>query len=374
MSIGGAHACAVVDGGLRCWGRNNYNQIGRASQASVLDQPATVIARGVSAVSAGENHTCAIVDGGLFCWGYNYHGQIGNGISGEPVPEPVQVFAGGVTAVSAGGDYTCAVVGDGLHCWGKNEDALGLGERNIHSPPHVTQPARVLRGAIGAVAADSGSRYSQHTCAIVDAALYCWGDNDLGQIGHGPPQGRVPTPVKVLERGVTAVAVSNGRTCAVVNGTEQCWRYGADGAIVPRLPTMVMARPGPAKAGVSRYSGAFTGHVCNFGMALTRLSVDAQGKLAGEYIRLSREDSATSDMRGTLDDCKLLPDDAVQCTWHDEYGEHGTGGMIIQFDEDATEFRGNYGWEADSAKPLGPRRLKRDDWLREVSCWRGVRQ
>lgn len=369
VSIGGAHACAVVNGSLQCWGQNNHNQIGRAAQASELDRPATVIPRGVSAVSAGEHHTCAIVGGGLSCWGYNDSGEIGNGTSGEHVPEPDPIFDTGVTRVSAGGDHTCAVVGDGLYCWGHSGNGrLGIGKNDVRQT-YVVRPALVMRGSIAAVAADSV--LGRHTCALVDAALYCWGENDLGQIGHGPPAVEVVhTPLKVLERGVTSIAVNNGRTCAVVNGTEQCWRYGAHGAIVARPPTEAIGRPGPAGTGVARYAGTFNGYICNFGPSVTRLFLDGQGALAGEYARLP-EDPATAGESGTLDECQVLAGDAVQCTWHDKAGK---GGMIVQFDEDATEFRGTWGTDIREGDSFPPTRLKRDDWLGEVSCWSGVRQ
>lgn len=369
VSIGRAHACAVVSDSLQCWGRNNHNQIGRAAQASELDRPGTVIPSGVSAVSAGEHHTCAIVGGGLSCWGYNYSGQVGNGTSGEHVPEPEPIFDTGVTWVSAGSDHTCAVVGDGLYCWGDGRSgSLGI-DKPDSGKPFVTRPALVMRGSISAVAADPVR--GRHTCALVDAALYCWGENDLGQIGHGPPAVEVVRrPLKVLERGVTSIAVNNGRTCAVVNGTEQCWRYGTHGAIVARPPTAAIGRPGPAGTGVARYAGTFNGYICNFGQSVTRLFLDGQGALAGEYARLP-EDPATAGDSGTLDECQVLAGDAVQCTWHDR---HGVGGMIVQFDEDATEFRGNWGTGIREGDSFPPTRLKRDDWLGEVSCWSGVRQ
>jgi hypothetical protein len=47
--------------------------------------------------------------------------------------------------------------------------------------------------------------------------------------------------------------------------------------------------------------------------------------------------------------------------------------MIVRFDKDATEFRGNRGTGIRQGDSFLPSRLKRQDWLRQVSCWSGVR-
>jgi len=111
---GGSHSCAVVDGGVRCWGANDFGQLGNPAFGDV--DAATDVAglrpgtnAGVTAVAAGDSHTCAIVNGGVQCWGYNGDGQLGVGdTTKRDFPTPIPNLTG-VTAIAAGNYYSCAI-------------------------------------------------------------------------------------------------------------------------------------------------------------------------------------------------------------------------------------------------------------------------
>ena len=95
VSAGYQHTCAILDNGdLKCWGRDNYGQLGDGGTNTNTNAPSSTAidlgtGRTAVAVSAGQSHTCAILDNGdLKCWGYNNNGQLGDGSNtnqGSPV-------------------------------------------------------------------------------------------------------------------------------------------------------------------------------------------------------------------------------------------------------------------------------------------------
>jgi alpha-tubulin suppressor-like RCC1 family protein len=122
IATGEAHTCAIVNGGLRCWGNNASGQLGDSSTTR-RDTPTQIIAASsnVTAVTAGKFHTCVVIYGGVQCWGNNAHGQLGDGTATQR-NSPVQIIpsGSGVTAIAAGEYHTCAVINGGQACWGGN--------------------------------------------------------------------------------------------------------------------------------------------------------------------------------------------------------------------------------------------------------------
>ena len=79
--MGSYHSCALLgDGSARCWGQNDYGQLGNGSQMN-SGAPVGVFSLPPStAIAAGGRHSCArLADATVQCWGGNDVGELGDG-------------------------------------------------------------------------------------------------------------------------------------------------------------------------------------------------------------------------------------------------------------------------------------------------------
>lgn len=217
--LGQDSSCAILNNVAKCWGANNYGQLGDGSTL-YRSKPTPVygITGGITAIAVGDSHGCAVVNGGVQCWGRNVYGELGNGTKTDS-RKPVQAIAAGsqVVGVSVGTWHTCANIAGGVQCWGYN----GYGQLGNGATTEHTKPIQTIVAGSNVTAISSGS---YHTCAMVNSALQCWGDNDNGQLGDGStstsylPIETIPASMGVI----TALDAGNSHTCVVVNGGVQC--------------------------------------------------------------------------------------------------------------------------------------------------------
>jgi alpha-tubulin suppressor-like RCC1 family protein len=229
LTTGDSYTCALlVSGGVQCWGTNSVGQLGDGTNTN-RNQPVFVsgLSSGASAVSAGYGTTCAVTQAGAAkCWGNNANGQLGDGTATSS-SVPVQALASGAISITTGVAHTCVVTSNGgAKCWGLNQfGALGTGNTTASSTPvDVVNLPTTIKDIQGGY---------RHTCAITTTNLiYCWGFNDVGQLGNNTTTNSV-TPV--LVSGITSVAqmaLSEGHACAVTTaGKAMCWGFNPSGAI-----------------------------------------------------------------------------------------------------------------------------------------------
>ena len=244
VAAGGSHGCGVVNGILFCWGNNTSGQLGDGTTAEGVRPapPKGFDGMTTTKVSAGKDHTCAISDGKLFCWGRNNYGQLGNGNTTSPIIEPTQVTASGlnnkrITDVSAGEDSTCAIADGEAFCWGRNNlNQLG----NAAAGSQSSTP-RAVNGLTGKAVTSIAVGVS-HACAISGGDGYCWGANANYATGLGTNSGTTATATKITGGGMntksaaneltpmfTQISAGNGFSCAIINSFAHCWGKGASG-------------------------------------------------------------------------------------------------------------------------------------------------
>jgi alpha-tubulin suppressor-like RCC1 family protein len=232
ITVGWAHTCArLSDGGVKCWGYNNYGQLGDGTSES-RNAPVNVIGldSDVSAVSAGIYHTCALLSGsGVQCWGANTEGELGDGTNvNRLTPVDVSGLASGVTAITTGGVHSCALLSSGgVKCWGTNESGQ-LGDGTISDR---NTPVNVIGLASGVSAIAGGNA---HNCALLsNGGVKCWGANWEGQLGDGTTtDSSIPVEVNGLSSDVIAIAANIGHTCALLTGGGmKCWGGNGSGEL-----------------------------------------------------------------------------------------------------------------------------------------------
>ena len=234
FDLGREMTCAVLNGGLKCWGRNSNGQLGDGSTTNRLS-PTQIIpsSSGVTNVAiianwvdfSGGASACAIVGGGLKCWGYNFEGMVGDGSTTDRL-SPVDIFPAGSGVTKVGGRYpaVCAIKNSGLYCWGGNYGGLGVGDK-----VQKNSPTQVIPEGSGVTDFDLNGHVG---CAVLSGGLKCWGDNSYGALGIGQIYNEELRPVEVYPAGSNVQEIELVRDnyyvssfCARINNSMKCWGY-----------------------------------------------------------------------------------------------------------------------------------------------------
>ena len=271
INLTGQHVCAVNSlFSAFCWGQNGFGQVGDGTTTNV-PTPVAVLGARRTATGVSPDHTCGLEDVTLraFCWGRNNFGQLGIGSVDDAAhtrPEPVAISGPSPTSwsnLSIGLRHSCGTSGTFIFCWGDNNDGkLGDGTNISRSVPTL------VAGNLNFAAVSAGDLF---TCGLTsDGSAYCWGQNTRGELGTGGTVQTQFSPVPVAG-GLTfrVISAGGGHTCAITSADNElyCWGQNQSGQLAD-LTTIDRAVPTHVAGSLKFESvSAGTDHTCGRDLA-----------------------------------------------------------------------------------------------------------
>ena len=194
---------------------------------------------------------------------------------------------GCVADIALGASHTCALTTDGsVWCWGQNDQGQ-LGANKADCPQSSPAPVKDFQKNVVEIALGEA-----HTCARkLDRSVFCWGAKAHGECS-GPSQPFSDGVIHVADLGTSAVGIAAGarHTCArKLNGFVDCWGDNYHGQL--GAGAMTSNNPVP--------------------LELTALGTGVVEMAAG--------DSHT---------CARKGDGTVLCWGDNQYGQIGIGGLV----------------------------------------------
>jgi alpha-tubulin suppressor-like RCC1 family protein len=272
-------------------------------------------------VAGGASHTCALhKDGTLSCWGLAEAVSAG----GSTIVAPAKIAGvAGARALAAGVQQSCAIDGERrVQCWG--EETFTVLEEDGTTP----------LAEVGLLAMGLG-----FGCAANPRGTYCWGHNDLGQLGR--PLTLEQSALAVLGMPGLPRFLAAGQTVLTHDGDRRLCGWGHNGtheltdSDVTRvytepqcgeLPDVVQLVAGADHACVRHAAGTFA---CwgerYYGQLGTGGGVDDTADIPPYGMVTSLAGPVVSLAAGASHTCALLADGAVTCFGLNSMGQVGPG-------------------------------------------------
>jgi alpha-tubulin suppressor-like RCC1 family protein len=218
----------LANGTVWAWGNGSEGQLGNGGTASSTTPVKVALPPSCHAVAIGQARDegmarCA--NGEWYGWGQDSYNSLCHDDSGTDLSTPVALTSLAkldVVAESGGGSHTMWLSSSGRVYVCGNHDSSGLGA-TARAP--LQKPTAVPGIADAVEITGSGDSCVRGAAGEV----WCWGPNELGQIGDGCEENTAYSPVRVPLGGpAEQVAAggdnfSNGSTAALIGGELVAW-------------------------------------------------------------------------------------------------------------------------------------------------------
>lgn len=314
---GAGAACALMeDGTARCWGRNDYTELGIPKSNEDAATPVQVpgIADGAWITMGGDPGSASDLacvgrkDGAVWCWGHSrlFPSDVKDGAP-KDVPE-----LKGVKQVVPGGGTMYALMADGtVMGWGSAVfNALGDDDSSSRDKPMTTIPG--VAGAVGVAAGQN------HACALLgDGTVTCWGFVKTKQVA---------TPVEGVTDAKAIFATSqSGETC-VTHGDKSvtCWTEYAGPKKLEGI-TDVTAMSGRGHMCMLKADGTVW---CKGDNQRGQIGNGTTGSAINKPTQVEGLAGAVSVAAGSQTSCAALGDGTVKCWGYNQRGQLGDGTLM----------------------------------------------
>jgi alpha-tubulin suppressor-like RCC1 family protein len=189
--------------------------------------------------SYGYRHTCAIAGTAknAWCWGENRYGQLGDQSYTDRTSAVVVYKSGGglltnITQISLGHTHTCGIdTSRQVWCWGENDE----GQLGINSTVESVTIATKVRTASGGILRNAKNIVSTYnnTCAhLTNNQVWCWGDGYTCIISCYEYYYNYTAATKhPYANGSQTIYAGYGNMCALKSGYLQCWGDNSSGQL-----------------------------------------------------------------------------------------------------------------------------------------------
>lgn len=237
-------AVATVTNDLYCWGNGTYGEIGNG-QIGNANKPTKISGNYKFNFLVAASQTLCGINSNYhgYCWGAGNYGQIGDGaLSIRNTPTELLNLYGmaPLLSIAATDSSFCAIdINSHIFCWGMGSfGQMGNGSNDYLQNNSIPGLVPLSDDKIFVSLAASSNNF----CAMTDTAqVYCWGDNEFGQIGSGIDYKATNTPATIsmnnqtfandIAKNISLTPSSDGFCLLNDSGHVYCWGFGLNGEI-----------------------------------------------------------------------------------------------------------------------------------------------